>query len=210
MKQVFDVNSWNRKEHYEFFKNFDQPYFGFTVNVSCKKAYEHCNEHNISFFLFYLHKILYAINGVENLKLRIAGEEVILYDVINVSPTIGREDHTFGFSYIPFDNDFQVFEKHGKAAIEDVRIKSGLCLSENASRLDVVHFSSLPWFSFTSVSHARNSSIIDSVPKISIGKAKIDKDMSSMPVSLHAHHALADGHDAAMFFQKFESLMNLE
>ena len=27
MKKL-DLQNWNRKEHYEFFKNFDNPYFG--------------------------------------------------------------------------------------------------------------------------------------------------------------------------------------
>ncbi|MFM2392599.1 MAG: hypothetical protein RLZZ546_576 [Bacteroidota bacterium] len=210
MRQKFDTKNWNRHEHYEFFKKFDQPFFGFTVNVKCNNVLEYCSDNNFSFFLFYLHKIMLAINEVKNLKLRICEDEVYLYDTINISPTIGRSDHTFGFSYMDFEEDFKEFHKRGKLEIERVMKEKGLCLSENASRPDVVHFSSIPWFSFTSVSHARNFSYIDSVPKISLGRIQKEDKNPHIPLSIHAHHALADGYDVALFFEKIEKYLNLQ
>jgi chloramphenicol O-acetyltransferase type A len=38
MKQQLDVENWNRKEHFLFFKQFEEPFFGATV-IDCTKAY---------------------------------------------------------------------------------------------------------------------------------------------------------------------------
>jgi chloramphenicol O-acetyltransferase type A len=48
-----------------------------------------------SFFIYYLHKTLEAVNHIECFKYRIAEDNV--YDQINASATIGRADGTFGF-----------------------------------------------------------------------------------------------------------------
>ena len=33
MKQVIDLDNWNRKEHFAFFSAFDDPFFGVTTLV---------------------------------------------------------------------------------------------------------------------------------------------------------------------------------
>jgi len=49
---------WKRREHFEFFKNYDEPFFGITVNVDCTRAYKRAKRDNVSFFVFYLHRAL--------------------------------------------------------------------------------------------------------------------------------------------------------
>lgn len=53
MKQLIDVNSWIRKEHYHFFKDFDEPFFGITTKVDCTIAYKKAKDLGVSFFLYY-------------------------------------------------------------------------------------------------------------------------------------------------------------
>ena len=62
----------------------------------------------------------------------------------------------------------------------------------------------LPWFDFTSISHARDFSQADSAPRITFGKITEAGGRCTMPVSIHAHHALADGLHVAQFVDKFQ------
>jgi len=73
---------------------------------------------------------------------------------------------------------------------------------------NVIHFSSLPWLDFTSVSHARSFSFQDSCPKISMGKMTERSGKRTMPLSIHVHHALMDGQDVARFVELFQELMD--
>ena len=50
MKQKLDINSWNRKEHYLFFEQMEEPFFGITTTIDCSIAYEKSKELNVSFF----------------------------------------------------------------------------------------------------------------------------------------------------------------
>lgn len=35
IEKIIDIATWNRKEHFEHFSAFDDPFFGVTVNVDC-------------------------------------------------------------------------------------------------------------------------------------------------------------------------------
>jgi chloramphenicol O-acetyltransferase type A len=206
MKQLIDIDTWARKDHFNFFRQFEEPFFGVTVNVDCTTAYARAKEQGLSFFLSYLHKALAAANSVEAFRYRIGGNEVFLYDVVNASPTINRPDGTFGFSYIDFNADFTAFAEEAQKEIERVQNSTGLVPAVSGE--NVIHFSSIPWINFTSLSHARSFSFNDCIPKISFGKMTEVEGVKAMPVSVHVHHALMDGYHVGQFVERFQQLLD--
>lgn len=202
MKKETDLDNWDRKGHYEFFKDFEEPFFGITAAVDCTRSFRLSRSSDHTFFLHYLHGILATVNELEAFRYRIENERVFLYDRIDASSTIDRPDGTFGFSRIPYHPDFDVFAKQAREVIKKVRQSTGLKPADEAE--NVIHFSSIPWISFTSISHARPFSRPDSSPKICVGKMKERNGRCSFPVAVHLHHALADGRDAGAFFEGLE------
>lgn len=208
MKHKLDITNWNRKAHFEFFSKFEEPFFGITINVDCTKAYETAKQKGISFFIFYLHKTLAAINAIENFRYRIIDGEVIVYDTINASPTIMRDDTTFGFSFVTYFEDLTVFNENAMLEIERVRNTSGLFTRDFSGEYNLIHFSSIPWVNFTSVSHSRSFSFPDSCPKVSFGKMTEENGKKIMPMSVHVHHGLMDGYHVGLFVEEFQKQMD--
>ncbi len=205
MKKEINMDDWYRKDHFEFFSKFSEPFFGITAKIDCTKAYQIAKENKISFFLYYLHKSLVAANNVQPFKYRIQENKVFEYDVVNASPTINRENGSFGFSYFDYYEDFNQFSHEAKPKIEDVRKSSGLVPAVSGE--NVIHYSSIPWIDFSAISHARHFSFSDSCPKISFGKMISDGNKKVMSVSVHAHHALMDGYHVGQFMDKFQNIM---
>lgn len=205
MKSLLDVENWARREHFNFFRQFEEPFFGVTVEVDCTRAYAKCKSEGISFFIYYLHKSLVAANRVEPFSYRIEDDKVFKYNVVNASPTINRPDGTFGFAYIDYIEDFDEFEKSAKIEIEKVQNSKGLFPAVSGE--NVIHYSSIPWINFKSVSHARCFSFNDSCPKITFGKFSAINNEIRMPVSIHVHHALMDGVHVGQFIDEFQNLM---
>ena len=142
-KTKLNIESWNRKEHFRFFSAFDDPFFGITTNVDFTTIYLEAKHDSQSFFLYSLHHILTKANETDEFKLRIEGENsVVKYDTIHVSPTIGREDGTFGFAffeYIPDRNDFI------QQAIQEItRVKNSTGLSFSKTLSDTLLFRGSP------------------------------------------------------------------
>lgn len=204
MKKV-DLEHYPRKEHFEFFKTFDEPLWGLTWELDCSFAYKYCKKQAISFYAFYLYRTLQAGNQVKEFKHRIIDDQIYEVETLSASATILRDDHTFGFSLIRFDSYFNVFAENIRKETERVRSQKGLVMQ---NEIDVIHISVVPWIRFTSLSHARSFSFKDSIPKISYGKLQFDDDKVLMPVSVHINHALADGYHVGLFVEVFEELMN--
>ena len=206
MKQKLNLETWNRKEHFLFFKQMEEPFFGVTTRVDCTKAYAKAKELGVSFFTYYLHKTLIAVNSVENFRYRIIDNEVYVFDQIDASATILREDKTFGFSLIAYDQNLNAFADITRKEIARIQDTTGLITRD--FEINLIHFSALPWIDFTSYSHARSYTWPDSCPKISYGKMTEENGQKSMAISVHVHHGLADGYHVGQFLTLLQELLN--
>ena len=206
MKTEIDISTWNRKEHFEFFSAFDEPFFGITTLIDCTIAMKKAKEIQIPFFVYYLHKTLVAINKVENFRLRIENKKVYLYDEIDASATIMREDKTFGFSFMKFHEDINEFNKIAQKEIERMQSTTGIFTREYPE--NIIHFSAVPWINFIGLTHSRNFKVEDSCPKISYGKVMEENGRKSMALSVTAHHGLIDGYHIGLFIEELQKLMN--
>ena len=207
MKHLIDLPGWNRREHFAFFSAFEEPFFGLVATVDCTRALAEAKRLDVPFFLYYLHAALRAVNQVEAFRYRIEDGQVYCYDRIHASATIGRADHTFGFSFIEHHDELADFLPSANAEIAAVQASQGLRLGPTTSRADVIHFSALPWVRFTGLSHARSFTYPDSCPKISVGQAYKEGGATLMPVSINVHHGLADGYHAGLFLAAFQELL---
>ncbi|MDQ5928784.1 MAG: chloramphenicol O-acetyltransferase type [Bacteroidota bacterium] len=208
MKTLLDLENWNRKEHFEHFSKMDEPFFGVTVEIDCTKAYQTAKNLKTSFFIFYLHKTLVAVNSIESFKYRIAENQIYINERVDASATIGRKDGTFGFSLMEYNPDFNIFEKNACAEIDRIQNTTGL-FTRSFDDDNVIHFSAIPWLNFTSISHARSYSYPDSCPKISFGKMMTSETgKKTMTMSAHVHHGLMDGLHVGQFVDLFQELLN--
>lgn len=108
-KHMIDLETWARKEHYAHFASLDDPFFGICAKADFTGCYRQAKNDNASFFLYSLHRILKAANRIEEFRYRIEDGNIVLYDRINASPTIGREDGSFGFGYFGYSEDREEF-----------------------------------------------------------------------------------------------------
>jgi chloramphenicol O-acetyltransferase type A len=184
----------------------EEPFFGITTRIDCTKAYAKSKELGVSFFTYYLHKTLLAVNAIPNFRYRIIDDEVYIFDTIDASATILREDKTFGFSLIEFDENLTAFAEIAKKEIE--RVKNTMGLITRDFEINLIHFSAVPWIDFTSYSHARSFSWPDSCPKISFGKMVEENNKKTIAMAIHVHHGLMDGYHVGEFVSLFQEMMD--
>lgn len=200
-----DGEAWARMSLFNFFKEFAEPYHGVCIRVDCTTTYRYAKEHGLSVALAIEHRALAAAQRIENLRLRIVGEEVWLYDQIHGSSAVGRPDETIGFAYYRYSPALERFVREAAQEVERVRRRNDLARNPAAN---VIRFSTLPWLDFTSISHARHFGLQDSAPRITFGKITVSDERRTMPVSIHLHHGLADGLHAGQFVEHFQSLLD--
>ncbi len=203
--RIIDLNTWNRKQHYNHFSGLVDSSFAVTIPFDVTKAYEFSKHNKISFFAKYLHDCMKAINEVENLKYRIIDDKIVAYDIIHASPTLARKDNSFGFSFIEFDKNLNVFIENYEA--EKERIQNAADLFPPNNGIDCVYCSAMPWLNF--IAHKEPFSGEDnSVPKVAFSKAEKVNDKLIMNVAINVNHALVDGYHIGVFSDKFQFFLN--
>lgn len=200
-----DIDAWERKQHFEFFNTFADPYFAVTAAVDVTSSYAFAKKNDLSFFSVYLHACMTAINKVENFKYRIEEDKVVVYDTIHASATMMRPNKTFGFSFINYDEDVKVFEKNMKREKDRIYNSNSLFPPQNSQ--DCIYCSALPWISFTGHKEPVNGGK-ESVPKLAFAKIEANNEKLSMQVSVSVNHALVDGYHVGLFFEKFQESLN--
>ncbi len=204
--RTLDIENWNRKEHFHFFSQFDDPYFAVTVDFDVTHAFNYAKQEQLSFFALYLHACMKAVNSVENFRYRIHGDKVIVHDVIHASATILREDNTFGCSFTYYDKDFNQFNKNFEA--EKRRILTTTDLFPEQDTDDCIYCSALTWFNFSGHKEPLFGVKKESVPKLAFGKYVKKDDKLMMPVAIAVNHALVDGYHVGLFVEVYQKALD--
>ena len=207
--KLIDIENWKRKEHFEFFSKMASPYFGLTSKVDCTSAYDKAREMGVSFFAYYLHKSMIAVNSIDEFRYRIIDNSVYEFDKIHAGATVAREDETFAFIFVNFSEDFHEFNHELQKEIELVKNSTGLRLNNDDIKKNLIRHSTIPWVSFSGLLHPTNFDRSESVPKITFGKFSVQEQRKFLPVSVEAHHGLMDGLHIARYLEKFQGLLNL-
>lgn len=204
--KFIDLNNWQRKEHYSFFNKLDYPHFNICANVDITNFYNFIKENNLPFFLSFLFVVSKTANSIDEFKLRIRENVIVQHEYIHPSFTIMTDKNLFGFCPVNFKENFNEFLIESYKKMESS--KSNLTLTNEPNRDDYLFITSIPWVSFTSISHPIGMNPASSIPMVAWGKYFKENDKIKIPLSLEVHHALMDGFHIGIFFEKVQRILD--
>jgi chloramphenicol O-acetyltransferase type A len=199
-----NVSTWKRRQHFELFSGYANPYWSVTVNVDCTKMYKQSKQDGFPFYLGYHYASLRAANMVDAFRQRIENGKPVEYETVHQSTTIARLDGTFGFSFTPFSNDFEKFVTDGIA--ESERVRNSTELFSGHAEPDVIYYTVLRGVAFMSDCQPYRTG--SSVPILVFGETFIENGIHKMPHSIHVSHALVDGQHVSQYIQLFQQFLN--
>lgn len=202
MYSVVDLEEWNRKSTYEFFKDYADPFFNFTANLDVTRLYRFCKDHELSFALAALYYSLAAANEIREFRIRICNDSIVEFEHIHATQTILNSDDTFSFAYFEMKKDVFDFVRDGREALEKYKHLRSFDVESN--RLDLIYCSVIPWVSFTSFKHASRLDKTQTIPRVVFGKHFDANHGKLMPLSVEANHAIMDGVHVGKFFNRFQ------
>lgn len=204
--KTISLEKWPRKEHYQFFQDFDYPYFSLCADMDLKNIMPLIKEKKISFTAALMYLIARVANGIPEFRQRVREGDPVEYPVVHPSATILSKDDLFTFCTVRYDPDFMAFVR--KTEEEIVLVKEQPNLEEKIQDDSMLFMTSIPWVSFTSFHHPLKLNPADSVPRFAWGKYRQAGDSILMPLSVQGHHALMDGLHAGLFYEEFQRLLD--
>ena len=85
MKHIINIDTWERKDNYNFFRGFANSWIAITSEADCTEAYARAKAQGHSFFLYYLYAITKAVNEIKELRYRWdKNGQVVYHDTVDV------------------------------------------------------------------------------------------------------------------------------
>lgn len=196
----------HRQKHFDFFRQMDQPHFNICAPVDITMLLPIVKEKGLHFTSTVVYLIARIANDMPVFRRRIRGEELIEHEAVHPSFTVPTEvSEVFSFCTVNYDINYERFVAASQQTIQ--RMWHDPSFEDEPGRDDYLFLSSLPWVSFTGLTHAMHYSPVDSVPRITWGKYYTDNGRTRMPLSVQAHHAIVDGRDVGLYFQQLEEMI---
>lgn len=216
-RTIINLNTWERRKSYEFYRNFLNPQVTITAEVECTEAYNECKSNGSSFFRKYLYAILRSVNEIKELKYRIENldgeDKVVLYEMISLlTPIKVGKNGEFTTIKVPYHLTFEKFNKVMDDIVSEIDPDDPEPYfkeidAEEKKFSDLVLVSALPDLHFTSITCTQSCRSGSRKPIVNVGKAvKIDNKVV-MPIAISFHHGLCDGFHISKFYKLVEEYL---
>lgn len=198
--QVVDMDKLGRAKHFEWFNQFQNPTFSINVRIDVSNIRTHAKNHGKSFFIEMLYLVTEALHSVDEMRMRIKGDDVVIFDMINPAYTIMTDAGVFENSRHTMSHDYETF--YTRAAENIAIAKSKRSHDDNSndnfndlSIIDEFYITSIPWVDMLSVTHPQPTWSKEnmSIPRVCWGKYIEQNGRYSLALNLTANHALVDG-----------------
>ena len=207
MHSELDLALWPRRDSFELFRRFDKPYFSVCVRVDVSALKPALKQVGVGGVTLACHFVaLDLANRIAPFRYRLQGDGVRVYERIDGSTTVLKDDESFGFAYFDHDSHYPRFAERAAPALAAAR-SAGAVFAPRSDEQALIHCTTLPWLHFTSFSHARNWGRPDAVPKLAFGRIAEENGRSWMPLSVEVHHGLMDGLHVGRYVMAFEAAM---
>ena len=214
MKHIIDIETWERRDNYNFFRGYVSSWTTLSTELDCTFAFPAAKAVKRSFFTCYLYAILRAANEVKEFRFRTDKEgNVACYDKIDMLTPIAVPGRTFYEVRIPYEEDFETFYRQAREIITNIPKDGDPYLVSkqviDKGDFDVILLSATPNLYFTGIGYTISSiGNPHEYPLMNVGKAIEREGKLIMPFSFCFNHQFVDGEHVARFIDKIQEHLN--
>ncbi len=202
--EKIDINSWKRKEIFEFFSSVACPYYSVTFTVDVSQVYDFVKEKGLSFYYCMCWLCTQAINRVEAFSYLIKEGDIYRLNKRHPSFTdIKKGEELFYIVTMPIQDDIVAFCKDAAA-----RSASQTCFINMSSETDeLLYLSCTPTLNITALTNEHDSGKDDAIPRIAWGKYRDANGRKELGLSIEVNHRFIDGYHIGKFAEELEKLI---
>ena len=205
--KIIDLENWERKTHYLFFKRMDYPQYLICKNIDITNFLTILKEKEFSFYYAMIFAATYVINHTDAFKYRIEGDNVVYHEMIHPSFTAMSEGtDLFKMVTVDMTEDMETFIESARKKADSQ--KEYFVFKDLEGRTDLIYITCIPWVSFTNLSHTISFNKDDAVPRLAWGKYFEEGDKILIPFSVQAHHSFVDGIHMGQYFDALQDYLD--
>ncbi len=202
-----DLETWNRKENYNWFTTKNRCKINMTINVDATNVIKRIKKLKLRHYPTFTYMTSKVLNSSNEFKTSYNEDgDLGIYDVIHPRyPIFHESDKRISILWTEYCDSFKLFYNR---FISDINIygENRSMAAKGKFPLNCFDMSSLPWSSFTSFDCPPTSDVVWLAPFVMVGKFFEFGEKLLLPVSISVHHATCDGYHVSMFFKELQKL----
>lgn len=186
------LHDYPRRQHLEFFRRSPSPFYSISFELDATNVRAQAKTRGASIYAALVWCFHHAMLGIDAFRTRLHGEDVVLYDSLNVGMTVPAPERTFSFAnfeWRPEADDFFV------AAREAMATASAAADLAGGKTPDYAYYTALPRVPFTSFVHVALPDPTAGQPETAFGQIRDVDGRAQVPVGILVNHLYVDGAD---------------
>lgn len=202
--RIIDEQSWERATHCMAFRNNVEPAFCVTFELNITNFLNKVKKQGYSFTIAMVYAVCKCANEIEAFRYRFLGGKVVLFEKIDTAFTyLNKDTELFKVINVPMQDTIEKYvEIASKTAEEQKKYFTGPLGN------DVFQCSSLPWLTYTHISHTNSGSKDNATPLFDWGKYFERDGKIFMPISVQVHHSFVDGIHIGKFAETLQKYLD--
>ena len=200
--KTIDQTTWERRDTFGWFKDFDFPYLVVGIDVDISAALPLWKDRGWSAYYCLIYAVCRAANAVPAFRQRIRGNDVVEHATVHTNFTVPHGTESFAIRVAAYVPDFAEFYASLKGATAPQEITASTTAKDH-----FVYLSVLPWMRFHHVVQPTTQKS-SSIPRIIWGRFAESQGKTVCPFSVQVHHGLVDGVHMGRFFEALQGLLN--
>src|SRR5260370_315364 len=122
MADYIDLTNWARRDLFEFFHSYDNPYFNICTRLDVTKLLAFLRQRpGMSVSLAYHYFALRVANEIDPFRYRLKDEKIVIHSVINGGTTVLLPNETFTYAYFDYHENLETFVREAGRSVRQVQ-----------------------------------------------------------------------------------------
>lgn len=188
-----------RRRHLEFYRRYPNPFYSVTFELEMTELRRRLKADGLPVYAGLVWAFHRALQGLAAFRVRLAGEDVVLYERLQLGLTAPGPRGTFCFLALAWDDEPRVFLARAAAAMQAALV--GGDLSGGGETPDAAYYTSLPRVPFTGFTHAPLADREAGQPEVAFGRFREAEGRVFVPVGVQVNHMYIDGSDLGDLYE---------
>lgn len=187
--EKIDLTNWERRLHYQIFRNSVQPQYCVTFELDITHFLKVIKKRGYSFTFSMVFAVSKCANQIKEFRYRFVEGEPVIFDKINTAFTyLNQETELFKVVNVEMTDTLEEYVALASRKEQEQKEYFTAPLGN-----DVFQFSAFPWVSYTHISHTDSGNKDNATPLFDWGKYYERDGKKMLPFSIQVHHSFVDG-----------------
>jgi chloramphenicol O-acetyltransferase type A len=191
------LEDYPRRPHLEFFRGRVSPFYSLTFDLDATRLRERLAAGSLPVYAGFCWAFHRALLRVPAFRVRLVGEDVVLWELLRIGLTVPAPGRTFSFATLDWDADAERF----LARATEVLARASERIDLAGGGADFAYYTAAPKVPFTSLTHAPHPDPEAGQPQIAFGRFAARDGRLSVPVGIQVNHLYVDGADLGDLYE---------